>query len=219
MGGSSRSSSIRNDASASWSLSMKSIQSAATDCASSHAQSKSVSIESNGPEVHLIASMVSRLAESHESSWSIHTPGTHTTAAHDEGSLEEKCSESESDSTAYDTIGLRSSDKPTAGGVARNAAKSIGVVSEITAPLYYIPTPSIMVPGVPQEMNLLETTIKANSTLKANLLVGLKAADHPGQYVTAAEYLAFGRKQIGPNGWETDKPLSLQLYSEGACLA
>ncbi|EJK71681.1 hypothetical protein THAOC_06856, partial [Thalassiosira oceanica] len=220
MGGSSRSSSIRNDASASWSRSTKSIQSEATDCASSHAQSKSVSIESNGPEVYLTASMVSRVAEtSHESSRSIHTPGTHTTAAHDEGSLEEKCSESESDSTAYDTIGLRSSDKPTSGGVARDAAKSIGVVSEITAPLHYIPTPSISVPGVPQEMNLLETTIKANSTPKANLLAGLKAADYPGQYVTAAEYLAFGRKQIGPSGWETDKPLSLQLYSEGACLA
>ncbi|EJK45081.1 hypothetical protein THAOC_36324, partial [Thalassiosira oceanica] len=137
MGGSSRSSSVRNDASASWSRSTKSIQSEATNCASSHAQSKSVSIESNWPEVHLTASMVSRVAES-----------SHT-AAHDEGSLEEKCSESESDSTAYDTIGLRSSDKPTSGGVARDAAKSIGVVSEITAPLHYIPTPSISVPGVP----------------------------------------------------------------------
>ena len=89
-------------------------------------------------------------------------------------------------------------------------------MSEITAPRHYILTPSI---SVPQEMNVSETTIKANSTPQANFLAGLTAADHPGHYVDAAEYLALGRKQLGPSGWETDKPLSLQLYCEGASLA
>ena len=90
-------------------------------------------------------------------------------------------------------------------------------VSEITAPQHYIPTPSI---NVPQVMDLpAETTIKANSTPKANLLAGLEAADNPGQHVAAAEYLALGRKQLGPSGWETERQLSLQLYSEGASLA
>ncbi|EJK68306.1 hypothetical protein THAOC_10527, partial [Thalassiosira oceanica] len=84
--------------------------------------------------------------------------------------------------------------------------------------LPYIPTPSI---SVPQEMKLpiKKKTVKANSTPWANLLAGLEAADHPGQYVAAAEYLALGRKQIGPSGWETDRQLTRQLFSEGASLA
>ncbi|EJK67976.1 hypothetical protein THAOC_10901, partial [Thalassiosira oceanica] len=142
--------------------------------------------------------------------WTI--PSTADTQARGEGSLGDICN----GSATYDTIGLRFDDIPTLGGVARDATKSVGGVSEITAPLHYIPTPSI---SVPHEKNLTEKTIKANSTPRANLLAGLKAADHPGQYVTAAEYLAVGRKQIGPRGWETNKPLSLQLYSEGASLA
>ena len=172
--------------------------------------------------IYLTASMVSRVAdtpeEAHDSlTVPAITPTTTTNGdAHGgEGSLEDTCSESDID-TPYDTIGLRYDDRPTSGGVAGDATKSAGGVSEITTPLYYIPTPSI---SVPQTMILSETTMKANSTPHANLLAGLKAADHPGQYVTAAEYLALGRKQIGPSGWETDKLLSLQLYSEGSCLA
>ena len=132
---------------------------------------------------------------------------TNRDAHGDEGSLEGTCSESDID-TPYDTIGLRFDDRPTSGGVAGDESKSAGGVSEITAPLYYIPTPSI---SVPQEMMLSETTIEANSTPHANLLAGLKAADHPGQYVNAAEYLALGRKQIGPRGWE--RPTNRYFYS------
>jgi len=148
--------------------------------------------------------------EAQDSSRTINTTAT-------EGSLGDIiCNESDIE-TPYDTIGLRYDDIPHSGGVAENAEKSIGGVSEITAPRHYIPTPSI---SVPQEMDFsAETAIKANSTPKANLLAGLEAADHPGQYVAAAEYLALGRKQLGPSGWETDRQLTLQLYSEGASLA
>jgi len=168
--------------------------------------------------IFLTASVVSRVADTPEEahdSRTIPTITSHDDSSQDDSSLEVTCSESDIE-TSYDTLGLRSCDKPTSGGVAGDAAKSIGGVSEITEPRHYVPTPSI---SVPQEMNLLETTIKANITPKANLLAGLEAADHPEQYVAAAEYLALGRKQIGPSGWETDRSLTLQLYSEGANLA
>ncbi|EJK59248.1 hypothetical protein THAOC_20557 [Thalassiosira oceanica] len=182
---------------------------------SSSSKSKAVSNGSNESEMkYLSASMVSRMADTPEEA---HDYGTIPTITSHDSSLEEvKCSSESDIETSYDTLGLRSRDKPTSGGVAGDAAKSIGGVSEITEPRHYVPTPSI---SVPQEMNLLETTIKANSTPKANLLAGLRAADHPEQYVAAAEYLALGRKQIGPSGWETDRSLTLQLYSEGANLA
>ncbi|EJK55718.1 hypothetical protein THAOC_24519, partial [Thalassiosira oceanica] len=184
----------------------KSTQSAAAHHSSSN--------ESNESERYITASMVSRSRpdrlEEARDYWTI--PSTTDTEARGEGSLGDICN----GSATYDTIGLRFDDIPTLGGVARDATKSVGGVSEITAPRHYIPTPSI---SVPQEKNLTDSMIKANSTPRANLLAGLKAADHPGQYVTAAEYLALGRKQIEPRGWETNKPLTLQLYSEGASLA
>ena len=100
--------------------------------------------------------------EAHESSRTIHTTATHTTAAHDEGSFEGTDSESDID-TPHDTFGIAFDEKPTLGGVAGDPTKSIGGVSEITAPTYYIPNPSI---SVPQEMTLsVETTIKANIVL------------------------------------------------------
>ena len=162
--------------------------------------------------IYLTASMVSRVVDTQEEARPQESWTTATTTSHYEDSMEySTCCESD-----IDTLGLRHYDKPTSGGVVGYAAKSIGGVSDITAPRHYVPTPSI---GVPQALDLIETTIKANSTPKANLLAGLKAANQPDQYVTAAEYLALGRKQIGPSGWETDRPLTLQLYSEGAILA
>jgi len=127
------------------------------------------SSESNESEINFTASMVSRVAdaadapeEASESTRTIHTTATHTTAAHDEGSFEGTDSESDID-TPHDTFGIAFDDKPTLGGVAGDPTKSIGGVSEITAPTYYIPNPSI---SVPQEMTLsVETTIKANIVL------------------------------------------------------
>ncbi|EJK70311.1 hypothetical protein THAOC_08341 [Thalassiosira oceanica] len=202
----------------SWSRS-KSNRSTYSSSYSYSSSSKSVSNGSNESDmIFLTASVVSRVADTPEEahdSRTIPTITSHDDSSQDDSSLEVTCSESDIE-TSYDTLGLRSCDKPTSGGVAGDAAKSIGGVSEITEPRHYVPTPSI---SVPQEMNLLETTIKANITPKANLLAGLEAADHPEQYVAAAEYLALGRKQIGPSGWETDRSLTLQLYSEGANLA
>ncbi|EJK68567.1 hypothetical protein THAOC_10238 [Thalassiosira oceanica] len=221
MGSSRSSSSIRcqsqGDASG-WSRSQSILSAVAypSPCSksSSTSKSKSVSNGSNESEIaYATASMVSRSRPDRlEEGYGTRTIPTSTDI---ECLGDISVSKESYINTIYDTIGLRFDDVPNSGGVAADAES--GVVSEITAPRYYVPTPSI---SVPQEMDFsAETAIKANSTPRANLLAGLKAADHPGQYVTAAEYLAVGRKQIGPRGWETNKPLSLQLYSEGASLA